>query len=69
MVTIAHFLGLAILTVFAAAAAVALDWLFLEAAFRLMRPATAKPAATFRSELVYGTRRLARHFGSAAVHR
>jgi hypothetical protein len=69
MIAIAHFAGLAITTIFAAAAAVLLDWLFLQTMFRLMRPAAAKTAPTFCSELVHGTRELARHFGPAAVRR
>jgi hypothetical protein len=69
MIAIAHFAGLAFTTIFAAAAAVLLDWLFLQTMFRLMRPAAAKTTPTFRSELVHGTRELARHFGPAAVRR
>jgi len=69
MIAMAHFAGLVITTIFAAAAAVALDWLFLRAMFRLMRPASAKKPSTFRSELVNGTRELARQFGPAAVRR
>ncbi len=41
MMAMAHFTGLVITTIFAAAAAVVLDWLFLQAMFRLMRPAGA----------------------------
>ena len=66
MIAIAHFLGLAITTVFAASAAVLLDWIFLYAAFRLMRPAAPACAPAFRQELVRGTRQLARHFDPAA---
>jgi len=69
MIAIIHFAGLVIATIFAAAAAVLLDWLFLQAAFHLMRPAAVKTAPTFHSELVHGTRELARHFGPAAVRR
>ena len=69
MIAMAHFAVLVITTILAAAAAVALDWLFLQAMFRLMRPAAAKKPTTFRSELVQGTRELARHFGPAAVRR
>ncbi len=68
MIAIAHFAGLVLTTIFAAAAAVLLDWLFLRAMFHLMRPATAaKP--TFGAELVQGTRELVRHLGPAAVRR
>ena len=41
MSAILHFFTLAITTMLAAAAAVFLDWLALQAAFRLMRPAAA----------------------------
>jgi hypothetical protein len=41
MIAIAHFAGLVVTTLFAAAAAVLLDWLLLRAMFQLMRPATA----------------------------
>jgi hypothetical protein len=69
MIAIAHFAGLAITTIFAASAAVLLNWLFLQAMFHLMRPAAAKKVHTFRSELVNGTRQLARQFGPAALRR
>ena len=72
MIAMAHFAGLVITTIFAAAGAVLLDWLFLQAMFRLMRPATAQAAKThptFRSELVNGTRELVRQLGPAAVRR
>ena len=42
MIAIAHFAGLVVTTLFAAAAAVLMDWLLLRAMFQLMRPATAK---------------------------
>ena len=42
MIAIADFAGLVLTTIFAAAAAVLLDWLLLRAMFQLMRPATAK---------------------------
>lgn len=82
MIAIAHFAGLVLTTILAASAAVLLDWLFLRAIFQLMRPAAAShtqkgqlrkaaptTASTFRSELVHGTREIARHFGPAAVRR
>ena len=69
MIAMAHFIVLVIATMLAAAAAVLLDWLFLQAMFHLMRPAGAKKTQTFRSELVIGTRELARQFGSVAVRR
>jgi hypothetical protein len=46
-----QFATLVITTMFAAAAAVALHWLFLKAAFLMMRPATA-PRILARTELV-----------------
>ena len=82
MIAIAHFAGLVLTTIFAAAAAVLLDWLFLRAMFQLMRPAAAShvqsgplqkagptTASRFGAELVHGTRQIARHFGPAAVRR
>jgi hypothetical protein len=48
---------------FAVAAAVALHWLFLQAAFLMMRPATARRVPG-RTELVRGTEQLARAFTS-----
>ena len=69
MIAIAHFAGLVVTTLFAAAAAVLLDWLLLRAMFQLMRPATAKQKVTFGSELAQGTRELVRHLGPAAVRR
>lgn len=73
MIAIAHFLGLVVTTLFAAAAAVLLDWIFLRAMFQLMRPATAKravaPRSNFASELVHGTREIARQFGAVALRR
>ena len=85
MIAMAHFAVLVITTIFAAAAAVLLDWLFLQAMFRLMRPAAVRPnsqhgeptqklapttrVTTFGVELVHGTRELSRQFGSAAVRR
>lgn len=53
--------GLTIATIFAAAAAVALHWLGLRVAFRLMQPAAARRREPVRSELVRGTQELIRH--------
>ena len=70
MTAVAHFAGLVITTLFAAGAAVLLDWIFLRAMFHLMRPATAKSSRpAFGTELVQGTRELVRHLGPAAVRR
>ena len=49
-------------TILAAGAAFGMAWAFLRGAFRLMRPATARPARP-RLELVQGTRAAARAFG------
>ena len=79
MIAMAHFAGLVITTIFAAAAAVLLDWLFLQAMFHLIRPAAKTTSAktthdngyatAFETELVNGTRELARRFGAAALRR
>jgi len=85
MIAIAHFAGLVLTTLFAAAAAVFLDWLLLRAMFQLMRPAAANAQnsrlqksgpttdvakrTTFGAELAQGTRELVRHLGPAAVRR
>jgi hypothetical protein len=63
MIAMLEFATLLITTMFAAAAAVALHWLFLRAAFLMMRPATAQRVAV-RSQLVRGTAQLARAFAS-----
>ncbi len=85
MIAIAHFAGLVVTTIFAASAAVLLDWILLRAMFQLMRPAMIRTASyqqrgplqkagpttgtTFGAELVQGTREIARHFGPAALRR
>ena len=69
MIAMIQFAGLVFTSIVAAASAVVLGWLFLQATFHLMRPATAKQPAAFRSELVRGTREIARHFGPAALRR
>jgi hypothetical protein len=56
-----QFATLVITTVFAAAVAAGLNWLCLEAAFRMMRPATARRVPV-RTELVRGTAQLARAY-------
>lgn len=63
MIAMLQFAMLVITTMFAAAAAVGLEWLFLKAAFRMMRPATARRIPS-RAELVRGTAQLARAFAS-----
>jgi hypothetical protein len=63
MIAMLQFAILVITTIFAVAAAVALHWLFLQAAFLMMRPATARRIPE-RRELVRGTKELARVFAS-----
>jgi hypothetical protein len=63
MIAMLQFATLFIITLFAAAAAVGLHWLFLNAAFLMMRPATARRIPV-RTELVRGTAQLARAFAS-----
>ncbi|HUL15175.1 MAG TPA: hypothetical protein VLV88_04205 [Terriglobales bacterium] len=62
METMAHFAGLLFTTVFAVAAAGAMDWLLLKVMFHLMKPATARRPLVRRSEIVNATRELAQHF-------
>jgi hypothetical protein len=70
MIAILHFATVVMATTFAAAAAVALHWLLLGAAFRLMRPATARRTRESRkaerrtapTELVCGTTQVTRAF-------
>jgi hypothetical protein len=63
MIAMLHFATLVFTTLFAAAAAVALDWMLLRAMFVLMSPATARrrPVPT---QLVRGTAQLARAYAS-----
>ena len=63
MLAMLKFATLAIATMLAIAAAAALHWLGLQAAFVLMQPATVRRAAG-RSELARGTTQLARAFAS-----
>ena len=65
MIAMLHFVTLVITTIFAAAAALAFDWMLLRAMFVLMRPATVRriPATP---HLVRGTSQLARAY---APHR
>ena len=64
METMLHLGGLALATLFALVAAAALDWLFLLAMFRLMRPATARRPQVRRSDFVNATRNLSRQFAA-----
>jgi hypothetical protein len=63
MIAMLHFATLVITTMFAGAVAVALHWLCLEAAFRMMRPATAQRIPA-RTELTRGTTQLARAYSA-----
>ena len=63
MIAMLHFATLVATTLFAAAAAVALDWLLLRAMFVLMRPATAR-RVNAPSQLVRGTAQLARAYAA-----
>ncbi|HEX4545638.1 MAG TPA: hypothetical protein VH110_04710 [Candidatus Acidoferrum sp.] len=65
MIAMLEFATLFITTIFAAAVAMALHWLFLLAAFWMMRPATAGRVAV-GTPLARGTAELARAF---AAHR
>ena len=53
---------LTLTTIFAAAAALGMTWLFLRGAFHLMQPANASRPHSGRSELVQGTRASASQF-------
>jgi len=53
---------LAAATVLAAGAAIALNWVLLQSAFRLMQPAARPARVVVRAELVEGTRAVARGF-------
>lgn len=63
MIAMLHFATLVVTTLFAAAAAVTLDWLLLRAMFVLMRPATARRVSA-SSHLVRGTAQLARAYAA-----
>ncbi len=63
MIAMLQFATLVITTMFATAAAVALQWLFLRTAFLMMQPATARRLSA-RTELARGTAQLARAFGA-----
>ena len=64
MIAMLNFATLVIATMFAAASAVALHWLFLRATFLMMRPATARRIPV-RTELASGAAQLARAFASS----
>ena len=64
MIAMLNFATLVFATMFAAASAVALHWLFLRATLLMMRPATARRIPV-RTELASGTSQLARAFASS----
>lgn len=49
MIAMLHFATLALVTIFAVAAAFAFDWMLLRAMFTLMQPATARRAPALAS--------------------
>ncbi len=63
MIAMLQLATLVITTMFAAAAAVALHWLFLRAAFLMMQPATARRIPA-RTELARGTAQLAQAYSA-----
>lgn len=63
MSSVLHFLTLVVTTMFAAGAAVGLNWILLRGAFWMMRPATAGRIPR-RTELVRGTAQVARAFSA-----
>ena len=64
MIAMLNFATLVIATMFAAAAAVALHWLFLQTTFLIMRPATVR-RIPIRTGLASGAAQLARAFASS----
>ena len=63
MIAMLQFAALVITTMFATAAAVALQWLFLQAAYVMMQPATARRLSA-RTQLARGTAQLARAYST-----
>ena len=63
MIAMLQFAMLVITTMFATAAAVALQWLFLRAASLMMQPATARRLSA-RTQLARGTAQLARAYST-----
>ena len=63
MIAMLELMTLALITIFAVAAAAGLHWLCLKAAFLLMRPATARRISE-RTVLVRGTAQLARAYSA-----
>lgn len=65
MQNILDFITLLVVAIFAAGAAAAVDWLLLQAAFRLMRPAAARQTAPVPMRRV-AVATTVRHGGAAA---
>ncbi len=63
IIAMLQFATLVITTMLATAAAVALQWLFLQAAYVMMQPATARRIPV-RTELACGTAQLARAYST-----
>jgi hypothetical protein len=63
MIALLELTILALITIFAVAAAAGLHWLCMEAAFLMMRPATARRVPA-RTELARGAAQLARVFST-----
>jgi hypothetical protein len=64
MEAMVQFAVLTVATVMAVAAALALNWFFLRAAFYLMQPAAARPVRAVRADLVHGLRATVRQFAA-----
>jgi hypothetical protein len=66
MEAMVQFAVLTVATVMAVAAALALNWIFLRAAFCLMQPAAARPVRAVRADadLVHGLRAAVRQFAA-----
>ena len=64
MIAMLQFATLVITAIFAATVAAGLRWLLLKAAFRMMRPATARRVPA-RTELARGTAQLARAYSAS----
>ena len=64
MIAMLQFATFVITTMFAVAAAAGLHWVCLQAAFRMMRPATARRIPV-RTDLARGTAQLARAYSAS----
>jgi len=64
MLEMMHFATLVLITLFAAAAALGLDWMLLRLMFVLMRPATVRQQNSARTGLASGAVQLARAYAA-----